>query len=192
MRTAAKAETRTHFEMLLATAFESSTLRVLQGIRGLDQRTLARAYDNARTATRQLGYFCRHHGRDARQSPLFQNIEFQADYAKCYEKGRRVSPAVLTPKLILDHTALGNVVVWNGWSAVLWDHAASGCWEKNAPPDEFFVSHVDGRQFRLKNDNRPFERVRQVYRLMAGESYRWDDPELPDDSGCSSDYLALS
>lgn len=188
-----KAETRTYFEMLLAAAFESSTLRVLQSVRDMNQHTLALAYDAARTATRKLGYYCKRYGGDARHSPLFECIEFQADYAQCYESYRRVTPDVLTPKVILDCITLGNRVIWDGWSAALWPRTQyAGIGSGRETILVLMVEHADGRRHELMEQGRPHERARLAYRLMTGSSYRWDDAELSDDSGVAADYLALS
>lgn len=188
-----KAETRTYFEMLLATAFESSTLRVMQSVPNLSPHTLALAYDAARTATRKLGYYCKRYGGDARRSPLFEGIEFQADYALCYESFRKVSPEVLTPKLIHDCTTLGNRVFWQGWSASLWPRTEyAGMGLGRITKLILIVEHIDGRRDEFLEQDKPHERARQAYRLMTGASYRWDDAELSDDSGYAADYLALS
>lgn len=186
-----KRDTRSYFEVLLCAAFESSTLRVVEAIPMVTPQMHAYAYDAARTATRKLAYWCKRGGRDARDSPLYEGLEFKDDYVACYEAFRRVRPDVLTPKVIFDHTSLGNVVVWEGWQAMLWGHSdASDPWGRRAKVFTMIVRHEDGREFRLDQQDSPHERARQVYRLMTGESYRWDDHELTDDSGFSPEYLA--
>jgi hypothetical protein len=188
-----KKETRSYFEMLLAAAFESSTFRVLQSVPNLNPHTLALAYDAARTATRKLGYYCKRYGGDARCSPLFEGIEFKEDYVQCYESYRRVSPEVLTPKLIHDCTTRGNCVLWDGWSVSLWPRTQySGIGAGRETILVLMVEHTDGRRHELLEQGKPHERARQAYRMVTGMSYRWDDAELSDDSGFAADYLALS
>mgnify|MGYP003514444450 FL=1 len=158
-----KAGARTYFEMLLAAALESSTLRVLQTIPNLNTHTVALAYDASRTATRKLGYYCKHYGGDARRSPLFEGIEFKVDYLQCYESYRQVSPEVFTPKLIYDCITRGHRVVWDGWSVSLWPRTHySGIGSGRETILVLMVEHTDGRRHELIEQAKPHARARQL------------------------------
>ena len=184
-------ETRSYFEMLLYAAFESSTYRVVQSIHKVDAYTVAMAYDAARTACRKLGYFCKVRGGDARESPLFEGLEFKADYTQCYESWRRVVVDDLSPKVIFEVTERANILEWNGFKVfIIGQQVPGGINDGWAPNGAMVVSGEKGEVARLERmHEQPYERARKAYRLMAGRGYNWDDG-LPHDHVADMEYLA--
>lgn len=184
---------RTYFEVLLAAAFASSTARVVASIKGIDLHSVALAEHNARRATQLLGYRCKRLGRDARNSPLYAGIDFKPEYDWCYEKNRKITPDVLTPKLIHDHLLLGNAIVWGDWRISILGHAEhDDLFGRRSKKFSVFVDHKDGRSHRLQNQDRPATRARQAYHLVMGERYSWDDGLPEEKESEPSHYLALT
>ena len=157
-------ETRSYFEMLLYAAFESSTYRVVKSIRKIDDYTVAKAYDAARTACRKLGYFCKVKGGDARQSPLFEGLEFKADYIQCYESWRRVVVDDLSPKVIFEVTERANILNWNGFEVfIVGQQVPGGINDGWAPYGAMVISGKEGEVARLNGmHNKPYERARRA------------------------------
>lgn len=186
-----KRETRSYFGMLLHAAFESSTYRVVQSIKQIDDHTVAKACDAARTACRKLGYFCKVKGGDARKSPLFQDLEFKADYTQCYESWRRVAVEDLSPKTIFEVTERANILEWNGFSVfIIGQQVPGGIDDGWGPYGAMVVSGEKGEVARLEGmHGKPYERARLAYRHMTGHGYHWDDG-LPHDGVADTEYMA--
>lgn len=181
----------TYLSMLLTAAFESAGLRVARSIRGLDPYSEARAYDAARTACIRLAYFCKVRGGDARQSPLYENLEFKRNYVEAYEHWRRVSVDDLTPKAIFEVTGRANILAWNGFEIfVIGQQVPGGIHDFDGYGRDMVISDARGEVARIQGfDDKPYERARVAYRQLTGKCYSWDDG-FPMDDRASIDLLA--
>jgi hypothetical protein len=184
-------ETRSYFEMLLYAAFESSTYRVVQAIRGVDAYTVAKAYDAARTACRKLGHFCKQKGVDARMSPLYEDVEFKSDYVKCYEYWRNVVVDELSPAVIFEVTERTNHLAWQGFGIYVFvkDYPSWANVEKSLDR-VMIITGQDGEIARFEGDaDQAHDWARRAYRLLTGRAYSWEDG-LPLDHSADLTYLA--
>lgn len=180
----------TYLSMLLNAAFESASLRVAQKVRGLDPYLEAKAYDAARTACIRLGYFCKVKGGDARQSPLYESLEFKEHYVQAYEHWRKVTVEDLSPKIIFEVTARANILTWQGFEVFVIGQQVPGGINDGHGAGALVISDAQGEVTRFEGlGDKPHERARLAYRQLTGVSHRWDDG-FPMEEGADLDLLA--